>query len=289
MQAQVSEQFKTNRYNPETQELLLTDAQSKGLQEVFKDYHELLAKGSAIHSIPSGWFKDDSQIHDVTTFFAWTSWAASANRPNARFSYTANWPHDDLIGNQPPAQFLIWSIVSVIVLIAGIGIFLFIYLKEEEDEVLPVPARPAVRIPTPSQKVTSLFFGVAMALFLVQIMMGMFTAHYAVEGEGFYGIPLNLYLPYAATRTWHLQLAIFWIATCWLAAGLYFAPRFSGYEPKGQALGNSVLLGALTVVVVGSLIGSWSAVKGYSVSKIASCGDIKGMNISNSGESGNCY
>lgn len=262
LQAQVSEQFKTNRYSPETQELLLTDAQSQGLQEVFKDYHELLAKGSAIHSIPSGWFKDDSQIHDVTAFFAWTSWAASANRPNAPFSYTANWPHDDLIGNQPPAQFLIWSIVSVIILIAGVGIFLFIYLKEEEDEVLPVPARPAVRIPTPSQKVTSLFFGVAMALFLVQIMMGMFTAHYAVEGEGFYGIPLNLYLPYAATRTWHLQLAIFWIATCWLAAGLYFAPRFSGYEPKGQALGNSVLLGALTVVVVGSLVGSWSAVQG---------------------------
>ncbi len=261
--ARVSEQFKTNRYDPKTREITLTNAQTEGLKQVFREYHSLLTKGSRIHSIPSGWFKDETQIHNVTAFFAWTAWAASATRPGASFSYTANWPHDDLIGNQPPGQFLIWSIVSVIVLIAGIGAFVFVYLtQEEDDEIQPVPARPAVRIPTPSQKVTSLFFGVAIALFLVQIVMGMLTAHYAVEGDAFYGVPLDRYLPYAATRTWHLQLAVFWIATCWLAAGLYFAPRFGGHEPKNQALGTTILLIALTGVVVGSLVGSWAAVQG---------------------------
>ncbi|HEY9880385.1 MAG TPA: nitric-oxide reductase large subunit, partial [Leptolyngbyaceae cyanobacterium] len=133
---------------------------------------------------------------------------------------------------------------------------------EDAEEVQEVAARPALRLPTASQKVTTLFFGVAMALFLVQIGMGMVTAHYAVEGSGFYGIPLDRFLPYAASRTWHLQLAVFWIATCWLAAGLYFAPRFGKHEPKGQAIGNGILLGALTVVVVGSMIGSWAAVQG---------------------------
>ncbi|MBE9019412.1 nitric-oxide reductase large subunit [Chroococcidiopsidales cyanobacterium LEGE 13417] len=263
LEARVSQQFKTNRYDPQTHTLLLTNAQTQGLKQVFQDYQPLLAHGSAIHSIPDGWFKDDTQIRNVTGFFAWTAWAASANRPNAPFSYTANWPADRLIGNQAPGQFITWSILSVVVLIAGIGVFLFIYLTQEEtDEVQPVPARPAVRIPTPSQKVTSLFFGVAMTLFLVQILMGMFTAHYAVEGEGFYGIPLMQFLPYAASRTWHLQLALFWIATCWLAAGLYFAPRFGQYEPKHQALGNTVLLGALAIVVVGSIVGTWQAVTG---------------------------
>ena len=262
LQAEVSQEFKTNRYDPETHELILTNAQTQGLTKVFEDYHELLAHGSVVHSIPDGWFEDDRQIHNVTAFFAWTAWAASANRPNAPFSYTANWPHDDLIGNQAPGQFIIWSIVSVMVLIVGTGVFLFIYLTQEEaDEVQPVPARPAVRIPTPSQKVSSLFFGVAMTLFLVQIGMGMVTAHYAVEGDSFYGIPLQQFLPYAASRTWHLQLAVFWIATCWLAAGLYFAPRF-GREPKGQAVGSSILLVALTVVVVGALVGSWASVQG---------------------------
>ena len=204
LQAQVSEEFKTNRYDPQTHTLTLTNAQTEGLKYVFDQYHNLLTYGSSIHSIPQGWFKDDTQIRNVTAFFTWTAWAAAANRPNAPFSYTANWPHDDLIGNQAPGQFIIWSIVSIIVLIAGIGAFLFVYLTQEEpDEIQPVPARPAVRIPTPSQKITSLFFGVAMVLFLVQIVMGMFTAHYAVEGEGFYGIPLIKFLPYAASRTWH--------------------------------------------------------------------------------------
>lgn len=263
LEARVQEQFKTNRYDPTTHDLLLTPDQAQGLQQVFRDYRQLLVQGSPVQSIPSHWFKDDTQIHQVTAFFAWTAWAAVANRPQAPFSYTANWPHDPLVGNQAPGQFVIWSIVSVIILIAGIGTFLFIYLTQEEsDEVQPVPNRPAVRIPTPSQKVTALFFGVAMTLFLVQILMGMFTAHYAVEAEGFYGIPLSQFLPYAASRTWHLQLAIFWIATCWLAAGLYFAPRFSQFEPKHQALGNTVLLIALTVIVLGSMVGTWEAVTG---------------------------
>jgi len=263
LEARVSQTFKTNRYDAETQELILTPAQAQGLQQVFQDYHELLINGSPVQSIPSHWFKNDTQIHNVTAFFTWTAWAAVANRPNAPFSYTANWPHDDLVGNEAPGQFLVWSIVSVITLIAGIGIFLFVYLTQEEsEEVQPVPARPAMAIPTPSQKISSLFFGVAMSLFLFQILMGMFTAHYAVEAEGFYGLPLSDFLPYAASRTWHLQLGIYWIATCWLAAGLYFAPRFGQKEPKYQGLGNLVLLIALVGIVVGSMIGTWEAITG---------------------------
>ncbi|OKH20228.1 nitric-oxide reductase large subunit [Hydrococcus rivularis NIES-593] len=264
LQVKLRDEFKTNRYDPDTGRLTLTAAQTQGLHQVFADYQTLLSQGSAVHSIPSGWFTDVGQIRDVTAFFSWTAWAAAANRPNALFSYTANWPHDDLIGNQAPAQFLIWSIVSVIVLIAAIAFFLFVYLTQEEAyKVLPVATRPAIRLATPSQRVTTLFFAVAMTLFLVQILMGMVTAHYAVEGEGFYGIPIQQYLPYAASRTWHLQLAVFWIATCWLAAGLYFGPRFGKHEPQGQAWGNGGLLAALTVVVVGSLVGSWAGIQGW--------------------------
>ncbi|OAB56909.1 cytochrome B [Phormidium willei BDU 130791] len=264
LQVQVEEDFKTNRYDGETETLTLTAAQTQGLSQVFDDYHRLLSQGSVTHSIPSGWFTDEDQLQNVTAFFTWTAWAAAANRPNAPFSYTANFPHDDLIGNQAPPQFLIWSIVSVIVLIAAIALFLFVYLTQEDaEEVQTVAERPSIRIATPSQKVTTLFFGVAMVLFLVQMGMGMVTAHYAVEGDGFYGIPLQNYLPYAASRTWHLQIAVFWIATCWLAAGLYFAPRFGQNEPKGQSWGNSGLLGALTLVVVGSLVGSWAGVQGF--------------------------
>ena len=66
------------------------------------------------------------------------------------------------------------------------------------------------------------------ALILVQICVGVITAHYGVEGRGFYGIDLAKILPYAVARTWHVQLGILWIATAWLAAGLYFGPLVSG-------------------------------------------------------------
>ena len=115
--------------------------------------------------------------------------------------------------------------------------------------------------PTPSQRATMKYFFVVMALWGVQILMGVLTAHYGVEGHGFYGFPLDHYLPYAVTRTWHLQLAIFWIATSWLATGLYVGPAVSGHEPKFQRLGVNVLFGALILVVGGSLAGEWLGIQ----------------------------
>ena len=63
------------------------------------------------------------------------------------------------------------------------------------------------------------------------------------------------------TRTWHIQLGLFWIATAWLAAGLFIGPLVSEHEPKGQRLGVNVLFVALLVVVVGSLAGEWLSVQ----------------------------
>ena len=68
-------------------------------------------------------------------------------------------------------------------------------------------------------------------------------------------------LPYSVTRTWHVQIGIFWIATAWLAAGLFIGPLISGKEPKFQALGVHVLFSALLLIVVGSLAGEWMSVK----------------------------
>jgi nitric oxide reductase subunit B len=99
------------------------------------------------------------------------------------------------------------------------------------------------------------------ALFIVQLIVGALTAHYGVEGNGFFGFPLDRYLPYSIVRTWHLQIGIFWIATSWLATGLYIAPAIGGKEPKGQRLGVNVLFAALILVVGGSLTGEWLGIQ----------------------------
>jgi len=72
-------------------------------------------------------------------------------------------------------------------------------------------------------------------LFLLQIILGIITAHYGVEGNSFYGIPLAKYFtlycyPDNGTYSWVFS----WIATAWLAAGLYISPAVSGIEPKGR-------------------------------------------------------
>ena len=105
------------------------------------------------------------------------------------------------------------------------------------------------------------YFWVVSALLLVQMLLGVVTAHYGVEGDAFYGIPLSKWLPYSVTRTWHVQLGLFWIATAWLAAGLFIGPLVSGQEPKGQRFGVNVLFLALLVVVVGSLAGEWMSIQ----------------------------
>ena len=116
---------------------------------------------------------------------------------------------------------------------------------------------------TPSQKATIKYFWVVAALIFAQMSLGIITAHYGVEGEGFYGFPLAEYLPYSVSRTWHVQIGLFWIATAWLAAGLFIGPLVSNHEPKYQRLGVNILFGALLLVVVGSLTGEWLSVKNY--------------------------
>ncbi len=148
-------------------------------------------------------------------------------------------------------------------LLAGIGWLVWYYASREtewvSDEVPDGDPLIGAQI-SPSQKATIKYFLVVTLLFLLQIAMGMLTAHYGVEGGGFFGIPLADYLPYVVTRTWHTQLGIFWIATAWLAAGLFIAPFICGYEPKRQKLGVDLLFGALLIVVLGSMAGQWLSV-----------------------------
>ena len=54
---------------------------------------------------------------------------------------------------------------------------------------------------------------------------------------------------------------MFWIATAFLAAGLYLAPAVGGREPRFQRLGVNVLFTALVAVVGGSMIGEWLSIQ----------------------------
>ncbi|MGO4157315.1 nitric-oxide reductase large subunit [Cupriavidus sp. YAF13] len=201
----------------------------------------------------------------LTHFFFWTAWAAATERPGLTATYTNNWPHEPLIGNQPTSENIIWSIASVVVLLAGVGflVWAWSFLRGHEEAPPAVAARDPLTAfaLTPSQRALGKYLFLVVALFVFQVLIGGLTAHYTVEGQKFYGLELSKWFPYTLLRTWHIQSALFWIATGFLAAGLFLAPLINGgKDPKYQKLGVDVLFWALVVVVVGSFTGNYLAI-----------------------------
>jgi nitric oxide reductase subunit B len=252
-----------NTYDARSNTLTLDPIRLQAFEDNLQHYTDVFTNGSAEYAIQKGAQPNPDKLRKLTSFFFWTAWASAANRPDNTISYTSNFPSEPLVGNYPTSSAVVWTGVSVILLIASIGAMVWFYAgwhKPAEDREAP-ESDPLVNAPlTPSQKATVKYFLVVSLLFLLQIVTGIVTAHYGVEGGGLYGIPLADYLPYVVTRTWHTQLGIFWIATAWLAAGLFIAPYICGYEPKHQKLGVDALFGALLIVVLGSMAGQWMSV-----------------------------
>jgi nitric oxide reductase subunit B len=270
LKVRLQKEIRSNTFDPASGKLIVSSLRAEAIRFVGDHYASLfmndpkLTKLRDNYAIPPNTIKDPARMAKMNAFFFWTSWACVTDRPNSDISYTNNWPSDDLVGNHATSSLILWTGFSVIVLLAGIGLMVWFYASRK-DESLPSHEMPGKDpllggIYTPSMKATLKYFWIVTILILVQVLMGAITAHYAVEGQAFYGLPLSSILPYSISRTWHIQLAIFWIATSWLATGLYLAPAVSGKEPKYQALGVNFLFLALLVIVAGSLIGQWYGV-----------------------------
>ncbi|WP_437191332.1 nitric-oxide reductase large subunit [Planctomicrobium sp. SH527] len=262
--ARLTKLLHTNTYDSSTGTVTVDPVRVKAFESNLAHYTEVFSEGNADYAIPAGAVSDPERLRKLSAFFFWTAWAASTDRPNDISTYTNNWPHEPLIGNRPTGDTIVWTGVSIIMLLAGISAMAWWYASKRNEEQEPAPPETdplALWEATPSQKATIKYFWVVSALILVQMLLGVVTAHYGVEGDGFYGFPLSDWLPYSVTRTWHVQMGLFWIATAWLAAGLFIGPLVSGEEPKGQRLGVNVLFGALLLVVVGSLTGEWLSIQ----------------------------
>ena len=264
LQGRLAKVMRTNTFDPATQTITVEPIRAEAFQANLKHYSDVFSKGKAEYAIPAGAVSDPDRLKNLSAFFFWTSWAATTNRPSEDVTYTNNWPYEPLVGNRPTGDNVVWTGVSIIMLLAGISAMVWWYAaRKAEGEHLPVPETDPLGswVATPSQKATIKYFWVVSALILVQMLLGVVTAHYGVEGDGFYGFPLSEWLPYSVTRTWHIQIGLFWIATAWLAAGLFIGPLVSEHEPKGQRLGVNILFLALLLVVVGSLAGQWLSVQ----------------------------
>jgi nitric oxide reductase subunit B len=257
-----------NSYDGATGTITVADARADAIKGVASHYVALFGDDPALHDLRKGYAMKEGTVTDpenrraLTAFIWWSSWAATTERPGGTVTYTNNWPHETLVGNTPPSHLLMWTVFSVLFLIAGIALLGWHHARHKDE---PPPALPAsdplamIRI-TPSMRASAKYFWLVIALFLTQILLGAITAHYQVEGQEAYGFQLANVLPYSLSRTWHTQLAVLWIATAWLGMGLYIGPAISGHEPKFQRLGVNVLFTCLIIIVVGAFAGQWLAV-----------------------------
>lgn len=263
LRARLAKRIKANDYDESTRTLTIDDERADAIAALTTHYADVFANGRKEYAVRKGTLTSEDDARSISAFFFWSAWAAVANRPGENVSYTNNWPHEPLVGNAPTGDTIVWTGVSILVLLAGIGAMATWHAtKKQEDGPRPPSRDPLLgSVATPSQRAVRKYFWVVAGLMLAQILLGMVTAHYGVEGSSFYGIPLDRVLPYTVARTWHLQLGIFWIATAWLATGLYVGPAV-GVEPRFQRLGVNVLFAALLVVVIGSMAGQWLSVMG---------------------------
>nr|WP_084213521.1 cbb3-type cytochrome c oxidase subunit I [Thermicanus aegyptius] len=275
-------EIKENRYDAAKKQLVLTDAQTAGLEAVRVYYKKAFTQGDENGILPAfiseahmprgdrAYVASGDQIDQLSDFFFWTAWLSSTLRPGETITYTNNWPFYTEAGNQLSFGAILWSGISVTVLILMLALIMFVYYRyklEMEEAYLPghFPSFNLAADPlTPSQRKTGKYFAVVAALFFVQVMFGGLLAHYYLEPDSFYGLDwiVNLF-PFTLAKTYHLQLAIFWIATAWLGMGIYVAPLVGGREPKYQGLLVDFLFWALVVLVGGSMVGEWLGAKGF--------------------------
>jgi nitric oxide reductase subunit B len=266
--AQTVADFTTNRYDSRTGTLQFTVAGVHAFEQLRAHYAEFFGNPTTRFGLRPAAITDPEHIRQLTSFFSWSAWAAAARRPGLAYSYTNNWPPEPLVDNHPTADVVVWSVLSLVALLGGVGLLLaafgrWNFLGWHGREQLSISFRPPDAVPlTPAQRACAWFFFVMALLFLLQTLFGGASQHYRADISTFFGVDLARILPFNVARTWHLQLAIFWVATSYLAAGIFLAPMITGREPRNQDILAYLLLGALALVVLGSLAGEFAGIEG---------------------------
>ncbi|ANW96454.1 nitric oxide reductase large subunit [Wenyingzhuangia fucanilytica] len=263
IKARLIKDVKTNTFDENNKSIQISEVRYLAIQNNSKHYADVFSNGFEKYAIPKGVLKDEVKLAQLNSFLFWTSWAASTNRPDKDYTYTSNWPHEPLIDNTITVDSQVWSGFSIILLLLFIGILTYYYLSNHEkgEAVENQNLDPLVKLSfTRSQKAVLKYFLIVSLLIALQVVLGAVTVHYTVEGQSFFGFDLSSFLPYSITRTWHTQLAVFWIAATWLATGLFLAPMISGKEMKYQVFGINFLFVALLIIVLGSMLGEWLGV-----------------------------
>ncbi|RIK99366.1 MAG: nitric-oxide reductase [Burkholderiales bacterium] len=270
--------IRRNRYDESTNLVRIGEAQAYAARDLERQVAARFRGEGNEPFHPAGWISDEAELRDLAAFFFWGAWVCGAERPGERYSYTHNWPYDELAGNRPSAQVVLWSAVAVLALVAALGAVLFAYgrysriagWRSSERQAQPAQAQRRRRIefpgeasvhspleaaPSALQRATWKFFVVAAVLFVLQIVAGILTVHDFLGVTRVFGIDLAQTLPIPIVRGWHLQLALLWITACWIGSSIFVISTASPQAIAGQRRLVDAMFVLLVVTAAGGLAG----------------------------------
>ena len=265
----VTAELHENTYKPAEDSLTWSRPRADAHRMMVEHYRRIFFAKHTHGGAQAEWITSTDDIRKLTAFFAWTAWTAAATRPGYRYSYTNNWPAEPLAGNFVTADAMAWSVISIISLLGGTGVILYFFgrynwLGWSDEQPNRVQFRSIEEVAvTPAQRAVVWFLFVSSLLFVLQTLTGGLIAHYRAEPEGFFGIDFSAILPFNIMRTWHVQLAIFWVSASYLATGIFVVPLIAGRERRGQGALTILLLTAVAIVVFGSLAGEYAGAQGW--------------------------
>lgn len=187
--ARVATAFKENRYDPGSGTLRFTGAEARAFASAERHYTALFARPASETGLNAKALSRAPDVHALTSFFAWTAWVASAERPGKSYSYTNNWPPEPRVRNQPTAAMLLSSMLSLAALLGGAGLLFAAFGRwnflgwHRQDEVEIAWKRPREVELTPAQGACAWFFLVMGLLFLVQVLVGGASEHYRADHD----------------------------------------------------------------------------------------------------------
>ena len=262
----VHELLAENRYDYKSHSLIFLEPERTSFGNQINYWKDYFSNPASNRGLSSNLLESGEEVRQLTSFFAWTAWASAARVPGKSYSYTNNFPYEPLMGNGPSGATILWSALSLITLLGGTALILFFsgrfHFLGWKQPVAFLPPQKLAGVPSPIERASLKFFIVAVAVLLFQTLAGGAMAHYFAEPGGFFGFDISKFFPSNILRTWHLQSAIFWIATAYIGGGLFVSSVLSDRQPKWQVHLINFLFVALIVLVAGSLLGEYLGVKG---------------------------
>jgi nitric oxide reductase subunit B len=133
--------YRHNGYDAASNTIRIAPVRARAFEKCLTHFADVFMNGHAAYAIPSGSVSTPERMRQFAGFMFWTAWSAAAERPGDTISYTNNWPYEPLVGNRPTGESVLWTGVSIIMLLAGICAMVWWYASQKAAEPEgPIPA-----------------------------------------------------------------------------------------------------------------------------------------------------